>query len=83
MKCDKDCLNCKLPVCRHDMSSAEANREHCREYYQKHKEEIKKKHRERYAKNREVLKSKALARYYANKEEINRKTKERRMSREV
>ena len=81
MKCNKDCLNCTLPKCRHDIEDERKDLDKRYEkvrhaqYYQAHKEEIKRKNREHYYKNRHSEKNHEY--YMAHKDEINKRNQER------
>ncbi len=80
MKCNKDCLNCKLPACIHDLEDVEEyisdrQRRHKAKYYLQHQAE-------RLAKQREYDKTHRTAEYLheyyvRNKAKINQRNKER------
>lgn len=80
-KCNKDCLNCILPKCRHDIEDERKDldkryeRVRHAQYYQAHKEEIKRKNQEYNIKNRNSEKCHEY--YMAHKDEINKRNRER------
>lgn len=78
MRCNKDCLNCSLPKCKHDIEDEKElineivhkrKLENTRRYNARHREELKVKHRAWYEAHREEHNVKAKARYWRLKNE--------------
>ena len=81
MRCDRDCLNCQLPACLHDMESdqgKERNARNCHKYYMTHKDTISAKHKEWYMANKEKRTAQLRAYYYEHRDEISRQRKQKR-----
>ena len=79
-KCNDDCLNCPLPMCKYDQGKTEVIsisdykdrkdyiRQYRREYYQKNKERIKEHQRKYRRTHREKVNEIRRKSYYRNKE---------------
>lgn len=91
MRCDKDCLNCKLPVCKHDIEDAPKVEKEKRKrgrprihpvVVRSHKRGRPRKDRsnywnEYYAKNGDELRAKRRQQYWDNREKILEKRKKK------
>lgn len=78
MRCNKDCLNCVLPKCKHDIEDQpeiiddwvrKKKREVSKRWDAAHREHNRKKSKAWYETNREAHKAKVLARYWEKKNE--------------
>ena len=76
MRCERDCLNCPLPVCKHDLedskkkvdtSSQDKIKEKSRRYYAAHREELIEKSRNYYREHRDEINAKRKLKYAAKK----------------